>query len=101
MKIDEYISICRECAEDLRATAKRFNNTGMKKDAIEWDEAADMFEELQWYREQDLIRREDAIKAVENVFDLHFYLSDEEDVTEEIMRIQKVEYGGDYEATIL
>lgn len=63
MKIDDYISLCRVCAEDLRDSAKRFNNTDMKKDAIEWDEAADMFEELQWYRRQDLIRREDVLNC--------------------------------------
>lgn len=81
MKIDEHISLCRDCAEDIRDLAKRKNNARLKESADEWDEMADMFEELQWYKSQDLIRREDIMPVVKRH---HYLLSD---------RINSTDYG--------
>lgn len=93
MTIDEHIKHIQGTIE----WAKAFGGKDDDNLIIMWAEQLEMLEELQWYREQDLIRREDVIPipiyCTHGMGECSVIYTCPKCWEETIMQIQKVEYG--------
>lgn len=64
MTVDEALRDCKTSFMLDKKMYEKTNDESARDSAGAWSDLAGMLEELKWWREQNLIRRDDAIKGI-------------------------------------